>query len=516
MFLLLLLSLLISFSSGETPSRAYCAAQSFTAAGKAHEVAMSLAMKGSYADSLWGFRRACSLEPLNPMWWNDLGVTLLRMQRPGSAEASFLLALRLDPGHESAAQNLAETREHLQRSHGSSPVSVQSFSVAASGGVAAAAAVAVSQGSTQAQLSKAALALDASEAGVAAGGESCSALLAPRRRLTPPLNATAYARFIKATGLRHSVTRLPRIALADIDLPANAQYRAGRAAYILTGTVPPNHPALARAGSLAALAAGPLASDTADFYPESMVEHTVHPFLLPFSTALAELASPSSAYPLPTSPRGGRYLHLNMGTTAWQGYLAQLAPYAVPAHLDTAEAWLGAGGLGEPSATDFAIGNHWRMLLIGSEGAGMFSHQDILKTASYQLQVAGYKTWHICAPSQSPHLHVAMDMFAPDYAAFPAALGASCYLDVSGPGDLLYYPADYWHQTLNTPAEAGGLSVAITDTLVDANNHALVAAGLADKCRNPTPYNRGGMIQEVCDKLPALVRQWEDLFGEQE
>ena len=200
------------------------------------------------------------------------------------------------------------------------------------------------------------------------------------------------------------------------------------------------------------MAASLLANETADFYPESMVEHTVHPFLLPFGRALQELLAPSQDYATPQSPRGGRYLHLNMGNALWRDYLAALAPAAVPAHLDTADAWL-AAGLGEPLASDFAIGNHWRMLLVGSEGAGMVSHQDILKTASYQLQLAGVKTWHICAPSQSPHLSVDMDMFAPDYARFPGALAASCYLDAARPGDVVFYPADYWHQTLNTPSE---------------------------------------------------------------
>jgi hypothetical protein len=317
---------------------------------------------------------------------------------------------------------------------------------------------------------------------------------------------------VRATGIRHAVQRLPRLAPEDLALPANADFVAGRRPYLLRRAVAPRH--LARAGDVAAMAASLLANETADFYPESMVEHTVHPFLLPFGRALQELLAPSQDYATPQSPRGGRYLHLNMGNALWRNYLAALAPAAVPAHLDTADAWL-AAGLGEPLASDFAIGNHWRMLLIGSEGAGMFSHQDILKTASYQLQLAGVKTWHICAPSESPHLSVDMDMFAPDYARFPRALAASCYLDAARPGDVVFYPADYWHQTLNTPAAPGGLSLALTDTLVDASNYERVTAGLRDKCKAPTPFNRGGMTQAVCDRMPALERVWEGMFAGQ-
>jgi hypothetical protein len=503
--LLLFSTLLLSPSLGaplDAHSRALCAARAMATSARAHEAAMAAAVKGRYAESLWGFRRACELEPGNALWWNDLGVTLLRLQRLGAAEAAVRTALALDPALASARDNLREVAEHQQRA----------------GGGAAAAALALSAAGEQLlpreALARQALALDEAEQRLAQGASeaACSAGLAAQPvRLAPPLNASAFEAFVRATGIRHAVARLPRLAPADLALPANADFVAGRRPYLLRRAVAPRH--LARAGDLAALAASALlANETADFYPESMVEHTVHPFLLPFGRALQELVAPSGDYPLPLSPRGGRYLHLNMGNALWRAYLAALAPAAVPAHLDTADAWL-AAGLGEPLATDFAIGNHWRMLLVGSEGAGMFSHQDILKTASYQLQLAGVKTWHICAPSESARLSVDMDMFAPDYARFPGALGASCYLDAARPGDVVFYPADYWHQTLNTPAAPGGLSLALTDTLVDASNYQRVVAGLRDKCAAPTPFNRGGMTRDVCDRLPALVGVWEGMFG---
>jgi hypothetical protein len=63
-----------------------------------------------------------------------------------------------------------------------------------------------------------------------------------------------------------------------------------------------------------------------------------------------------------------------------------------------------------PSAdrvSDFYLKTHWKMLLVGEQGAGMFSHKDVLRTASYQIQVAGTKKWHVCAPSQDQFVYSA-------------------------------------------------------------------------------------------------------------
>jgi hypothetical protein len=45
------------------------------------------------------------------------------------------------------------------------------------------------------------------------------------------------------------------------------------------------------------------------------------------------------------------------------------------------------------------------MALIGSEGAGMFLHQDVLRTGSWQVQLHGSKLWFLCAPNQSSFLY---------------------------------------------------------------------------------------------------------------
>jgi ribosomal protein L16 Arg81 hydroxylase len=52
------------------------------------------------------------------------------------------------------------------------------------------------------------------------------------------------------------------------------------------------------------------------------------------------------------------------------------------------------------------------MVLMGEAGAGMFNHVDTLQTASWQAQIEGRKRWHLCAPSQTPHLYEAGDVDA--------------------------------------------------------------------------------------------------------
>jgi ribosomal protein L16 Arg81 hydroxylase len=89
------------------------------------------------------------------------------------------------------------------------------------------------------------------------------------------------------------------------------------------------------------------------------------------------------------------------------------------------------------------------MMLIGDEGAGMFNHQDVLRTASWQVQLQGSKLWHICAPDQSFALYEAgdVDVWQPNYERFPRFAQADCYEVTVQPGEFIYYPADYWHQT---------------------------------------------------------------------
>mmetsp|Transcript_22635 Transcript_22635/g.31016 ORF Transcript_22635/g.31016 Transcript_22635/m.31016 type:complete len:157 (-) Transcript_22635:1048-1518(-) len=149
------------------------------------------------------------------------------------------------------------------------------------------------------------------------------------------------------------------------------------------------------------------------------------------------------------------------------------------------------------------------MLLVGEAGAGMFSHQDSLRTASWQLQMAGRKQWHLCSPSQTPHLYTAgqVDFFRPQYYRFPLARNASCYQTSLSPGDLLFYPPDWWHQTLNLDTP----TLALTGTLVTPSNYLFVKTQLERQCGG------AGDIFPATDRFCRLLKGcydlWERLWG---
>ncbi len=144
------------------------------------------------------------------------------------------------------------------------------------------------------------------------------------------------------------------------------------------------------------------------------------------------------------------------------------------------------------------------------QGAGMFNHQDVLRTASFQAQVLGSKRWHLCSPSQSRFLYGAgeLDTFDPDYNRFPLYAQASCYEDVVEEGEVIFYPADWWHQTENVRAP----SVALTTTVIDTNNHVQIAQELREEC-DRQKY-KWGFSAELCESLKnQCFAYWTSHFG---
>jgi ribosomal protein L16 Arg81 hydroxylase len=141
----------------------------------------------------------------------------------------------------------------------------------------------------------------------------------------------------------------------------------------------------------------------------------------------------------------------------------------------------------------------------------MFNHQDVLRTSSYQAQVAGAKRWHVCAPDQSRYIGPAggVDAFDPDYTAYPLFRKAQCYDDVVETGEMIFYPADYWHQTENirTP------TISVTSTVMDQNNYELIIAELVAECR--TQKFKWGFSPQLCEAIEKrCVPYWGDIFGE--
>ncbi len=165
----------------------------------------------------------------------------------------------------------------------------------------------------------------------------------------------------------------------------------------------------------------------------------------------------------------------------------------------------------------------WRMMVIGKEQAGMFVHPDSFYTSVWQMQLKGTKRWAVCHPDDE-HLFPGAglwDPFNPKYEEiereFPNFRSARCgFADVS-PGEVLLYPSNYWHATLNLDYPCIG----IAGRTVTALNYNGVFEHLRRECESPRPdasqnYFGGSenLYSDMCDTvLPRCLAVWESAYG---
>lgn len=395
------------------------------------------------------------------------------------------------------------------------------------------------------------------------------------RRAGGPWNATA---------IEHDVRRLPRVSAAE--LASNAGAFDFGAPFVLTGLCEPTadsaDPCHLRdgtwsAGAMTGTSAGGDAQSwgwareaSVEFYPHNMDEfallRTGSRVPLPVAVAVtAGLPGAADGWPADddavSPPR--RYAHWNVNATGdWARLTTEMLGGVLAARLPPqllyTQRWLDDVLVGGGSGSDeFAAGNaaaagapdddalaadwcavtHWRMLLVGNHGAGMFNHRDNLPTGAWQLQLAGAKRWHLCAPDQAAHVavvppgaprdlvygmppNVGLNLLRPGdgqgqantYAAHPRARNASCALEVLAPGEAIVYPADWWHQTESVVGAPGGLSVALTESVVTPGSWEALGRVTAVNCAK---VHRPGVTPSpaLCARLPALVAHWRRRFG---
>jgi hypothetical protein len=162
---------------------------------------------------------------------------------------------------------------------------------------------------------------------------------------------------------------------------------------------------------------------------------------------------------------------------------------------------------------EFTTKLHWRMIVMGSEGAGMFNHYDVLPTASFQVQVHGAKRWHICAPDQRSFLYGVrngVDAFYPDYSRHPMFTHARCWEDVVQAGQIVFYPKSFWHQTENQVLP----SVAYSSSILHSASYKDIIDEFRQVCAvNKFNWNLG---KELCAALQdRCFPLWERMYGPQ-
>ena len=418
------------------------------------------------------FEQAQAASPADPAMANNLGVTYMRMQRSDQAKDTFLGCLARSPSAKDCFDNLKVLLGFMKL-----PLAPT--------------------------LAGAGLRETADFFGVDLGS-------AGRQRAPPSPSGAA----LGEPGIRHTIRRMPRVRASEFYLPANRDFAEGRRPFILTGLME-GWNNISTAFSFSALAQE-FPKAPVDFYSTNMRSLGNKPFIVPLSTALGELTSPTGAYP--TSKNESMYVHWNVRWGDWQHLAAKLGP-SLP-FFTSDEAWL-EGCLPSPKLrNEHLISSHWRMLLIANNGGGMFNHKDTLQTSSFQYQLIGRKKWHLCSPANDALLNATKpngdpehNMFAPDYDALPGLLGAECYVDTAAEGEALFYPREYWHQTVNLDDRV----VAITGTLVDKNNYDTVALMLDVDCEKEPKVPHITPSAELCRYYRThCFPWWRHAFGDVE
>jgi len=226
-----------------------------------------------------------------------------------------------------------------------------------------------------------------------------------------------------------------------------------------------------------------------DFYPYNMLSETrQHPYLTRLPKAIRELHEPEESYhfkPTPPDAWEGRYMHLQLTPSMWNE-LERRGDLPKDRHSFLKnDQWIQTC-LDDPALADeWNIKTHWKILLVGTRGAGMFNHSDSLLTSSWHAHIMGNKWWYVCGqlPNRS---HV-------------------CFDEVLQPGDILYYPRRWHHETqiLETP------TMTLTDTVAHTGN----AEGILDKiygeCSGRYPLNFD-LSAKLCDAvLGCASKFWQ-------
>ncbi len=109
-------------------------------------------------------------------------------------------------------------------------------------------------------------------------------------------------------------------------------------------------------------------------------------------------------------------------------------------------------------------------VIVSPPHGGPRLHQDIYWSSAWNAQMVGRKRWRFCPPEDEALVYRGrVDTFAPDLDAFPLFARARCYEGTAGPGDIVFLPSRWWHQTC-----ALDCGLALTGNYSDHTNYRYV------------------------------------------
>ncbi|CAK0873979.1 unnamed protein product, partial [Prorocentrum cordatum] len=217
-----------------------------------------------------------------------------------------------------------------------------------------------------------------------------------------------------------------------------------------------------------------------DFYPYNMLSRKRQsPYLSRLPVGIFELtASERQSRFDPVNDKGleaGRYMHLQLTPKMWAA-LEEKRHFPADRHTFLRNDEWQMNCMSEEIQEEWNLKTHWKIILVGSRGAGMFNHSDSLHTSSWHAHVMGDKWWYVCG-SLLNGTHV-------------------CFEDILKPGEILYYPPRWHHETqcLSTP------TMTLTDTVAHAYNAEGIWAKTYGECTGRQSL-RFDFSAQLCDAL---------------
>eukprot|EP00940_MAST-03C_sp_MAST-3C-sp2_P003554 g3554.t1 len=184
----------------------------------------------------------------------------------------------------------------------------------------------------------------------------------------------------------------------------------------------------------------------------------------------------------------GRYLHWQVVPKIWNTMRKSGMVSPFPRWMKTDQWWMRHCLKTEELQDEYHIKTHWRVILLGTRGSGMFNHSDSLRSSSWHAHVSGSKWWYVCRDE-------------------------TCYEELLQEGDILYYPRDWYHQTQCVPSNDSVTTITLTGTVVNAYNYRELAAQLRRECVfGSLNFEFSGAL---CDALQSCVVLWDERFGAQ-
>ena len=297
---------------------------------------------------------------------------------------------------------------------------------------------------------------------------------------------------------------IPRISIEMLELPGCEAYKARRRPFILTNALAEwgaleRWPIDSDAPPLHAYLARKFPTQVSDYYPHNMHRQGSHPYLVRFNFGLSHLMNPEleNHFGSQENPVDGRYLHLQLTPRHWQ-ILQQVGDLPAPnmshKHITFAQdTWWMRRCLeteqypGDTLKEEFHLKTHWVIILIGSKGAGMFNHTDSLESSSWHAHIQGRKYWYVCGHNEGTGPRQGAD---------------ECLEAILYPGEVMYYPRQWHHRTLNLETP----TMTLTGTVVHAGTYDSVARQLHKQCCSD---HAGFMFSAaLCDALQTCYSLW--------